>query len=235
MFSTWNEPNNPADAGNGLGVQIESGLAARYYMAATKLCRSHGCSVVAGDLATNGNMWEDLSWNCADDNVAANELCAEYSPENAAHASASYLDRYKNEIAQHRDDLPYRLGAAFHPKVFAYHGWHDTNEYLANAAPCDSYGDCAVRRLEKSLGGIWAATDIWDTEDGMGQNGALSDQEQACGAAFLLRLATATARVKRVYITRLSGGTTELVAGTPRPALGVLAQSADQRSYSSCP
>jgi hypothetical protein len=224
VFSTWNEPNNPATAGNGLGVQIEANLAARYYMAATKLCRSHDCKVVAGDFATNGNMWDDLEWNCANDNVPLDELCSEFSSENPTHKPASYLDKYKNEIAQHRNDAAYGLGGAFHPMYFAYHGWHDTNEYLAAGAHCDSYNDCAARRLEKSLGGMWAATDIWDTEDGMGQNGALSDHDQACGAAFLLRLATLTDRVKRVYITRLSGGDDELITGSDaRPALGVLA------------
>jgi len=233
-FSTWNEPNNPADAGNGLGVQIEAQLAARYYMAATRLCRAHGCSVVAGDFATNGNMWEDLSWNCANDNVPTDELCSEHSDENGSGAPASYLDRYKNEIAQHRNDPAYQLGAAFHPMVFAYHGWHDTNEYLADGAACGTYGDCAARRLEKSLGGMWSATDLWDTEDGMGQNGALDDATQACGAAFVLRLATVTDRVKRVYITRLQGGTDELIDTAPRPALSVLANR--QRTYAaSCP
>ena len=234
IFSTWNEPNNPGTAGNGLGVQIEANLAARYYMNATHLCRSHGCEVVAGDFATNGNMWNDLEWNCANDNVELSQLCAHYSDVNAGHAPASYLDKYKNEIAQHRNDARYSLGAAFHPLVFAYHGWHDTNEYLANAAHCDSYDDCAARRLEKSLGGMWADTDIWDTEDGMGQNGALSDHDQACGAAFLLRLATITSRVKRVYITRLSGGSDQLIDGSgARPALGVLANR--EKTYeSSC-
>ena len=231
-FSTWNEPNNPGTAGNGLGVQIEANLAARYYMNATKLCRSHDCEVVAGDFATNGTMWDDLEWNCANDNVELDQLCAEHSSENPAHAAASYLDKYKNEIAQHRDDTRYALGADFHPMVFAYHGWHDTNEYLGDGAHCDSYGDCAARRLETSLGGMWSATDIWDTEDGMGQNGALSDHDQACGAAFLLRLATITSRVKRVYITRLSGGTDELIdASGARPALGVLANR--EKTYES--
>jgi hypothetical protein len=227
-FTPWNEPNNPADAGNGLGVQIPAALAARYYLAAEKACKAHGCKVAAGDFASNGTMWNDFEWNCANDN--AELLCKSFSAENPAHHPASYLDKYKNEIALHANDAPYRLGDDFRPAYFAFHGWHDTNEYLNAASHCSSYADCAARRIEKSLGASWGGVVLWDTEDGMGQDGALSDHDQACGAAFLVRLASVTSRVKRVYITRLHGGTTELEDGhAARPALGVLADRA--RSY----
>ncbi|HEY1814403.1 MAG TPA: hypothetical protein VGG74_18755 [Kofleriaceae bacterium] len=219
-FSPWNEPNNPAQPGNGLGVTIEASLSARYYLRAEAACRKHGCKVAAGDFASNGDMWNDFEWNCSNDNVATNELCNSFSDENSAHAAASYLDKYKNEIAQHANDAAYKLGDEFRPEYFAFHGWHDTNEYLDAASHCSTYTDCAARRIEKSLGGSWGHVVLWDTEDGMGQKGALSDHDQACGAAFLVRLASVTSRVKRVYITRLHGGTTE-IAG--RPALEVLA------------
>ena len=117
--------------------------------------------------------------------------------------------------------------------MFAYHGWHDSNEYLFVASHCSSYGDCALRCVLRALGGSWAGVAIWNTEDGIGQSTAPSDGEQACGAAFMLRLATITSRVHRIYITRLHGGGGELLrAHTPRPAMTVLAQR--QRTAGSC-
>jgi hypothetical protein len=223
-FSTWNEPNNPGDAGNGLGVKIEANLAARYYLAAEKLCKAHGCRVVAGDFASNGDMWDDFEWNCANDNVEASQLCNTYSSVNTQHHPASYLDKYKNEIARHASDRKYNLGAHFRPAVFAYHGWHDTNEYIYAHHRCTSYGDCAIRRILTSLGGSWGAVKIWDTEDGMGQKGALTDHDQACGAAFVMRTATISPRTDRVFVTRLHGGDLQLEIGhVARAAFGVLA------------
>jgi hypothetical protein len=74
------------------------------------------------------------------------------------------------------------------------------------------------------MGGSWSGVRLWNTEDGIGQNGALGDREQACGAAFLLRLQMISNRVQRLYITRLHGGTDELLVGhMPRPAMNVLA------------
>ena len=70
------------------------------------------------------------------------------------------------------------------------------------------------------------------TEDGVGQTSAPSDQEQACAAAFLVRLNTISARIKRLYITRLKGGPGTLLTDTgPRPAYNVLAQR--QRQFAS--
>jgi hypothetical protein len=119
----------------------------------------------------------------------------------------------------------YGLGIGFRPEVFAYHGWHDTNEYIYDNQLCTNYGNCAVRRLLKSLGSSWASVKIWDTEDGMGQKGALTDPQQACGAAFVMRTATISSRIERVLITRLHGGDLQIEVGhTPRAAFGVLAQ-----------
>src|SRR5262249_23241051 len=44
-FTPWNEPNNAADDGSGLGVAIDARLAARYFLAAERSCRAHGCKV----------------------------------------------------------------------------------------------------------------------------------------------------------------------------------------------
>lgn len=239
-FTAWNEPNNSDPAGDGLGVAIPARTAADYYMelaaaaAASPACKSHGgCKVAAGDFASNGDLWTGFSWNCANDNVAEGELCKQFSSENGAHAAASYLDLYKNEIAQHATD--HGLAKGFRPAYFAFHGWHDSNGYLYNGdTTCAAYGDCAVRRMLKSLGGSWADFPLWDTEDGMGQKGALTDPEQACGAAFLLRLQSVTDRVQRIYVTRMHGGTTELETGpnAPRAAFDVLLDR--ETSYPGC-
>jgi hypothetical protein len=227
-FVPWNEPNNGGDAGDGLGAPIPPELAAHYFLMMTRMCESHGCKVAAGDFASNGNMWNDFEWNCANDNVAPSALCRFPSPENTTHLRASYLDRYKNTIATSAHD--YGLGADYRPKYFAFHGWHDVNEYLQTGNHCGTYGDCATRRLLRGLGGSWGGVELWDTEVGMGQNGAISDDAGGCGAAFLLRLSTLSRRITRVYDTRLHGGTLELFAGqTPRPALLVLAHR--QTSY----
>ncbi len=229
--TAWNEPNNPADAGNGLGVIIEPELAAKYYLSAEQSCKVHGCKVAAGDFASNGTMWNDFEFNCQNDTVPTAELCKVRS--SVSTGGASYLDRYKNEIANHAKD--YGLGAGFRPRYFAYHGWHDTNEYLDNGAHCGTYGTCAIRRILKSLGGSWSGALLWDTEDGVGQTAALTDPAQACGAAFLLRVATLSSRLTRLYITRLHGGDGSLLTGTaPRPALGVLARRETSYPGGSC-
>lgn len=221
-YTPWNEPNNGAGAGNGLGTQIAPRLAARYYLAAERACRQHDCKVAAGDFASNGAMWRDFSFNCENDTVAPAELCAHKSSVNAGGAPASYLDLYKNEIANRAQD--FGLPAGFRPPYFAFHGWHDTNEYLDHGDHCSTYESCGLRRILKSLGGSWGRTVLWDTEDGLGQTGALSDEAQACGAAFLLRLQTITPRVYRLYVTRLHGGSDQLLVGhAPRPAMTVLA------------
>ena len=237
-FTPWNEPNNGADAGNGLGKALEPELAATYFLTLEKLCKANGCKVAAGDFASNGDMWLAYSWNCDDDNVPANQLCESGackdgdrcktpSSENKANAPASYLDRYKNAIVN--GAAGYDLGADYRPKYFAFHGWHDINTYLDNGSHCDSYENCATRRMLKSLGGSWSGTAIWDTEVGMGQSAPIADHDQACGAAFLLRMTTISPRIGRLYYTRFYGGGPELFtsqSGTDvaRPAFTILAK-----------
>jgi hypothetical protein len=222
-FTPWNEPNNGDDAGNGLGVQIPPRVAARYYLAAERSCRKHGCKVAAGDFASNGNMWNDFRWNCANDNVAPSRLCDDKSSMNPDNRPASYLDIYKNEIANRATE--FGLPQGFRPKYFAYHGWHDSNRYLNEGDHCSSYETCTLRRLLRSLRGSWGDVVIWNTEDGIGQMVAPDDRAQACGAAFLLRLSLIDPRVKRLYLTRLRGGPGTLLDadGSRRPAADLLA------------
>lgn len=221
-FTPWNEPNNGDDAGNGLGVVIPPRVAARYYLAAERACRKHGCKVAAGDFASNGNMWDDVRWNCANDNVAPSQLCDTKSSMNPDGRGPSYLDVYKNEIANRAPELG--LPRGFRPTYFAYHGWHDSNRYLDAGDHCSSYETCTLRRLLRSLRGSWGAVVIWNTEDGVGQTSAPDDREQACAAAFLMRLHLISSRVKRLYITRLHGGPGQLLEGhTRRPAADVFA------------
>ncbi|HEY5922418.1 MAG TPA: hypothetical protein VIV11_12140 [Kofleriaceae bacterium] len=222
-YTAWNEPNNGDDAGNGLGKVIPPRVAARYYLVAERACRKHGCKVAAGDFASNGNMWDDFRWNCSNDNVPPSQLCATKSSMNPDGRGASYLDIYKNEIHNRAPDLG--LGTGFRPKYFAYHGWHDSNRYLNAGDHCSSYETCTLRRLLRALRGSWGEVVIWNTEDGVGQTTAPDDREQACAAAFLLRLHTISPRIKRLYVTRLRGGPGTLVRAddTQRPAYGVLA------------
>lgn len=223
-FTAWNEPNNPAGSGNGLGKKIEPELAARYYLAMVKPCEQHGCKAVAGDFASNGDTWNDFEWNCADDNVSPRELCAHPSSANPHGRPASYLDRYKNTIVNEADR--FGLPKTFRPKYFAFHGWHDVNRYLDKGAHCTSYDDCATRRVLKAFGGSWGSVQLWDTEVGVDQDGPpISNDEQACGAAFMLRVTTLSRRIKRLYYTRLHGGSGELERGhVARPALEVVQQ-----------
>ncbi len=222
-FTAWNEPNNGSDDGSGLGAPIDPRLAARYYLVAERSCRAHGCKVAAGDFASNGDMWDAFEWNCENDNVAAADLCKQKSNANPDHHAASYLDRYKNEIVNRAPELGFT--PAFRPKYFAYHGWHDTNVYIDKGWHCGAYSDCALRRILKSLGGSWSGSEIWNTEDGVGQKGAIGDAFGAEVASFMLRLQSITPRVRRLYVTRLHGGTLSLIDGTaPRPALCVFAK-----------
>ena len=221
-FTPWNEPNNGASAGDGLGKQAPANVAADYYLTAEEICKNHGCKVAAGDLASNGNMWHDFDQNCSSDIVAPKDLCS----------AASWLDRYKNYIANFADGTKSPLGRTHHlkqgfrPEYFAFHGWHDINMYLSEGSHCSSTNDCVTRVLLKSLGGSWSGVQIWDTETGIDQDAdPISDGEQACGAAFLLRSSALSARIKRIYITRLHGGSGELFTAPnkARAAANVLA------------
>jgi hypothetical protein len=234
-FTPWNEPNNGADDGNGLGAPLDARLAARYYLAAERSCRNHACKVAAGDFASNGNFWDAFEWNCENDNVSPSTLCNTKSSVNKGKVGPSYLDRYKNEIVNRATD--FGLPASFRPTYFAYHGWHDTNGYLANADHCTSYDTCALRRILKSFGGSWQNVELWNTEDGIGQKGALGDEAQADGAAFMVRLQSITSRVRRLYVTRLHGGSDQLIVGHGqlRPAACVLARRQRTSAGGACP
>ncbi len=239
-FTPWNEPNNAGDAGDGLGTVIPASLAAHYWLAMENVCKTQSCEVAAGDFASNGTWWKDFEWNCANDNVAnmteqrnGGTYCVHPSDRNPGNKlEASYLDNYKDTIAQASGNGGYpHLGAQARPKVFAYHGWHDANEYVDHDQHCTDYGNCATREVLTSLGGSWGSVKIWDTEVGSSQGETLTDEEQACGAAFLLRLSAITPRIERIYYTRLHGGGGELVEGQigsttnppkARAALGVL-------------
>lgn len=201
-FTPWNEPNNKADDGNGLGVQIHPDLAARYYLNLAAICKANSCKVAAGDFATNGDMWNDLEINCQNDNVQ--DLCSKKSSWNKTNAGPSYLDIYKNTIALKSGD--YYLKDR--PDYFAFHGWHDINMYLKDSWHCTAYDNCAERRVLQSLGGSWGGVEIWDTETGVDQSSTdqITDSAQACGSAFLLRLHAISKRITRIYYTRLHGG-----------------------------
>jgi hypothetical protein len=241
-FTAWNEPNNPESAGNGLGVVIEPESAAGYFMALESQCRANGgCKVAAGDFASNGTWWNAYEQNCKDDTVAEDQLCAQKSPENTTNSGPSYLDRYKNYIVNHATDNAFKLGNGFRPAYFAFHGWHDVNEYLDNAAHCTSYDNCVVKRLLTSLGGSWQDSKIWDTETGIDQaaNDVILDGDQACGAAFVLHSSAISNRIERVYITRLHNGQTPiggaiLRGDALRPAGFVLAERETTYSGKQC-
>jgi hypothetical protein len=241
-FTPWNEPNNQYDAGNGLGKVITPHRAAEYYLMMEQQCLNAGCKVAAGDLASNGFWPEDFRWNCANDNIQnltttdaqAVQWCRHPSSKNPGNQHpASWLDRYKNYIALHAADFP---GVPDRPEIFAYHGWHDANEYVDNGQTwqCTDYESCTTRRLLKSLSGSWGGVVIWDTEVGSSQGETLDDDKQACGAAFLVKLHSISSRIHRMYYTRMHNSATEndggqLVYGpdpqhaNARPALGVLA------------
>jgi hypothetical protein len=217
-FTPWNEPNNPAGGGNGLGVVIPPDVDAEYYLTLEEVCRTHGCTVAAGDFASNGTMWDAFEWNCSDDNVAPADLCKTPSSLNPTNAPPSYLDRFKNYIANFADGKTSPLGRTHHlpngfrPELFAFHGWHDVNDYINSGNHCDSYDDCATRRILKSLSGSWIGVKIWDTEVGVDQDGPpISEDQEACGAAFLVRVSSLSSRITRVYYTRLHGGSGQLV------------------------
>jgi hypothetical protein len=238
-FTVWNEPNNQANSGNGLQNPLSAELAAQYYLAARKHCDpAAGCKVAAGDFATNGNLWNDLEWNCANDNDPANTPthCAAPSSKNPTNAPPSYLDRYKNYIALHATS--FGLPSGFRPEYLAYHPWHDVNSYINSNLPCSTYSNCATRRLLTSLGGTWGGVEIWDNEIGVGlQNASPPDENttQPCGAAYLVRLTELDARITRVYFMHFAGSNGPLLDGNMlRPAGVVLGTHAKVYAGASC-
>ncbi|HEY0252205.1 MAG TPA: hypothetical protein VGC41_11805, partial [Kofleriaceae bacterium] len=232
-FTPWNEPNNGADDGNALGAPLDARLAADYFMEAERSCRTHHCKVAAGDFASNGTMWNAFRWQCSNDNVADSQLCKTHSAAyDGSVPGPSYLDNYKNEIANHA--TKYGLPQGYRPDYFAYHGWHDANEYLNDGQHCSAYSNCALRRILRSLAGSWGGVEIWDTEDGAGQTSSPDDADQACTAAFMLRLQAISSRVRRLYVTRLHGGGGGLIRDghIVRPALKIFADR--DRTASNC-
>lgn len=70
---------------------------------------------------------------------------------------------------------------------------------------------------------------MWARLSTLGQFRELSDDEQACGAAYLLRMTTnITSRMTRLYYdTHAKGGVGRLYDGDkPRPAAAILANRA---------
>jgi hypothetical protein len=208
-FTPWNEPNNQFKAGNGLGQRLQPDRAAQYYVEMKSRCP--GCVIAAGDLASNGNWWTDFDNN-----------------------GSSWLGQYKAQ-----------LEAAGHiPEYFAFHGWHDVNAYLKHDAG-DACNDtsCVTRRVLASMSGRWGNVKIFDTEVGVGQglasqSGDLNPSAQADGAAFLMRISSASTRIWRVYYTRLydNDWTGRLIDSKgPRPALKVLACRHTSASTPDCP
>lgn len=233
-IAPWNEPNNGDEAGNGLGVIIPPRVAARYLLATERACLQNDCIAVAGDFASNGTMWNDYEMNCANDDVAPETLCAQKSAMNTTNKPASYLDIYKNEIVNRAGE--FGLKAGYRPAFFAYHGWHDSNSYLNTASHCSTYGTCTLRRVLYSMDGTWSGVEIWNTEDGVGQMVAPDDRTQACAAAFMIRLAAISPRMKRLYITRLRGGPGTLIleGGVQRPAFKIFQGRLTSHAGASC-
>jgi hypothetical protein len=237
-FTAWNEPNNLAGAGNGLGTTISAEDAAHLYLVARQLCQPNTCKIAAGDFATNGNMDGDIEFNCADDNDPANTPthCAHPSTTSTASHGPSYLDRYKNYIAVHASE--YGLGKAFRPEYFAYHPWQDVNDYVYSNKPCAGYDHCVTQRLIQSLGSSWGHTEIWDTEIGIGfqkDPAPNPTSTEPCGAAFLVQLTELSNRITRVYFLQFGAGRGPLVSGNDLNAAGqILASRATSFAGASC-
>jgi hypothetical protein len=238
-FTPWNEPNNQNPSGSGLTSPITPEQAAQYYLVAREHCApAAGCRVAAGDFATNGATASDIEWNCADDNDPANTEthCANPSSENTTGAAPSYLDRYKNFIAN--SATQFALPASFRPEVLAYHPWQDVNDYIQSSQACSTYQNCVTRRLLQSLGGTWGGVELWDDEIGVGLQTSPAPSEtttQPCGAAFLVQLTNLSPRFTRVYFMTFAGGNGPLFDGaTLRPAGVVLAARATSYGGAKC-
>jgi hypothetical protein len=215
-FTAWNEPNNGASSGNGIGHALSAVTAGQYYLMAQHLCDADPskCKVAAGDLASNGAMIDDFQQNCASD-VAAT-LCAQ----------ASWLDTYKHFIVVHANDPAFELGSEFRPEYWAYHPWQEINNYVNLGDQCTNDARCATMALLHSLGGSWGAAHIWDTEIGSGQEQPLDDETQAKGAAYLMKLSSSlTDRIWRIYYQGIETGPWQLMCGSSeRPSFHVLAE-----------
>jgi len=244
-FAAWNEPNLNATSGNGYPAPapgadsvIGPRLAAQYYLAATSVCASRGCTVAAVNFGSNGGRWVDYLTNCKMAAVPREEHCDEPSEHNTTGLPPSYLDEYRNEIANAAAD--FGLPADFRPDVVAYHGWSDTNAYLTGVRTCTGYDDCLLERVLYAFRGSWSGAEIWNTEDGVGQPGfftheEITDDVQVEAMEYLLGLAESTPRYTRLYYTHLIGSPSRLLltdGDRPqvRPAMGLLQAAAAAES-----
>jgi hypothetical protein len=216
-YTPWNEPQNGSASGDGLSSAIPVQRDADYYLALRQLCTpANGCTVAAGDFASNGTLGTGFVQMCASDLT----LCG----------NGTYMDQYKYYIVA--DAPTYGFTSAFRPEVFAYHGWDDINNYINNANHCTDPQKCTIRALVTSLtDGAWTNAVIWDTEVAAGQSGSSNPTPvvQGCAASFLLDLTgSVTNRIARLYWTQpyTSNGQTFAmfdINGNPKPAFYVMA------------
>ena len=220
-FTPWNEPNNGARSGDGVGVPVDAKLAADYYLAVRKYCVPTNCMVAAGDFASNGHMGDDFVQKCR---RGVTQLCS----------NATYMDQYKYYLATDAASYGLGSGTSFRPEIFAYHAWDDINNYINQRPNCDRVENhhCTTWVLLNSLSTDgWEKSEIWDTEVGAGQVPQTNPEPvtQACAASFLLRLtATSSSRITRIYYTRPYENDGEhwslfTPTGAPKPAFKVLA------------
>jgi hypothetical protein len=182
VFTTWNEPDNGADSGDGLDHPLPPETAAHYYLALRRNCRpSQGCFVSTPDLFS----WYDANsfqMKCSSD---PDKLCA----------TGSYLDQLKYYLA--RDAKSYGLPANFRPEYIAMHPWSDSFNYTREHDHCNNLGTCVTKAADQNLGGSWGKSFFWMTE--VGVHSSKGPDEQACGGAFLNRLFRNNPRVVRYY------------------------------------
>lgn len=203
-FTPWNEPNNAAASGDGFdnGLTVGARTAADYYLSMRFYCTpTLPCDIAAGDLASNGSLWQDSYQNCADDTTT---LCS----------GGSYLDTLKYYL--NHDATAYGLPSGFRPEFYAYHAWSDANDFLTGNANCDAVTTktCvtwltfyAFSTATHSGNSSWTSVHFWDTEVGIGQDhtvASASNDEQAKAAAFVLNLTgTVSSRFWRLFYTRV--------------------------------
>jgi len=110
--------------------------------------------------------------------------------------------------------------------------------YINDGDHCSTYATCLTRRVLAGMGGSWSKVEIWDNEVGVGQfsTDSPTDAEQACGAAFLIRMTALSPRINRMYLTRLrrGPGTLFMPDGSARPAMGILARRDTQAPRFTC-
>lgn len=241
-FAAWNEPNLNSGAGSGYpspgpGADpvVGARLAAQYYLAAERICQSHDCVVAAVNFGSNGGSWVDYMTNCKEAAVPREEHCSKPSIHNTTNLGPSYLDLYRNEIANAATD--FGLRPDFRPDIVAYHGWADTNAYLNGSRTCTGYDDCLLKRVMFAFRGTWGGAEIWNTEDGVGQPGfytheEITDARQLDALEYLLGLAESEPRYTRLYYTHIVKSPSRLLlvdeAGQvgPRPSLALLQEAA---------